>query len=57
MAGAIKGPALAIVPAQSAGFAQRPHLPVGALGGLTPRAAIERGNAERVLALTEQEGV
>lgn len=30
--------------------------PLGALGGITPRAAIEQGMAERVLAVAEQEG-
>ena len=34
-------------------FLESPH---GALGGATPRAAIEQGNADRVLALAEQEG-
>lgn len=30
--------------------------PLGALGGVTPRAAIEQGKLERVLAIAEQEG-
>jgi hypothetical protein len=34
-------------------FLESPH---GALGGTTPRAAIEQGNAERVLSIAEQEG-
>ena len=34
-------------------FLESPH---GALGGATPRAAIERGQAERVLDVAGQEG-
>ena len=34
-------------------FLETPH---GALGGVTPRVAIEQGKAERVLAIAEQEG-
>ena len=34
-------------------FLESPH---GALGGITPRAAIEQGQAERVLEIAEQEG-
>jgi len=34
-------------------FLETPH---GALGGSTPRAAIEQGKLERVLAIAEQEG-
>jgi hypothetical protein len=30
--------------------------PLGALGGITPRAAIEQGELDRVLAVAEQEG-
>lgn len=32
------------------------EVPQGALGGISPRVAIERGMAERVLAIAEQEG-
>ena len=32
------------------------EVPLGALGGISPRIAIERGMAERVLAIAEQEG-
>ena len=35
------------------GFVESPH---GALGGLSPRQAIEQGQAERVLAVAAQEG-
>ena len=34
-------------------FLESPH---GALGGLTPRQAIEQGRADRVAAIAEQEG-
>lgn len=34
-------------------FLESPH---GALGGITPRAAIEQGKVERVLSIAEQEG-
>ena len=34
-------------------FLESPH---GALGGLAPRQAIEQGQADRVMAIAEQEG-
>ena len=38
---------------QMLAFLESPH---GALDGITPRAAIEQGRAERVLAIAKQEG-